>query len=169
MIKRKLAEQLGIICPKAKMAYESAIHAINAVEHDEELVHSAHYLQIPNELFIKRAVHDERLVYHAHSLRETIDLVAKANVKTWPKTKLPPAELRCMGLLNLAKRNGVEDENCRQNLLDHYRTLSEIAHHRALTDNLDGKNFASGMLTYVENNLIIILNIKKADASGRND
>ncbi len=140
-----IADQLEAICPSAKRAYEGAVYVINAKKYAEAGVH------------------------YARSLRESIDLSAKVGAKAKPKPRLHPARQRFVGLQNLAKKNGVKNDDCCQDLVDQYKILSEIAHHRPWTDNLVDKDYANGMLIQVENNLKIIFNIKKDDASKRSD
>ena len=143
LINSNIANQLGVICPEAKIAYEGVIHVINSEEYVDMWVHCA------------------------HSLLEVIDLVARANMKGKRRPRQRPADRQLSGLQNLAKKNNVKDEDCCRDLVEQCRVLYEISHHSPWTDNLVDKNYANSMLTRAENNLRILLNINKDDMKTR--
>ena len=123
-----LSKLLGMVSQSAKTAYEGAVYVINAEEHAD------------------------KWAQYAHSLRESIDIVARKNVKK----KDRKYGWRKKGLQLFVPGNESKKASCAR-LAGMYRMLSKIAHHNYHPKEPIDKYFANNVLTLAENDLITIL------------
>ena len=129
-----LCKLLGKVSQSAKTAYEGALYVIN----DED--------------------HPDRWAQYAHSLRESIDILARKNVKKKDRKD----GWRKKGLQLFVPGNESKKACCKR-LADMYSMLSKIAHHNPRLKEPIDEYFANNVLTLAEKDLIAILEISTED------